>query len=80
LNSGTDLPPTPISVIFRSDKSGTSDNFQKYLDGASNGAWGKGASETYNGGDGVGASGNNGTTALLQTTDGSITYNEWSFA
>lgn len=50
LNSGTDLPPTPISVIFRSDKSGTSDNFQKYLDGASNGAWGKGASETFNGG------------------------------
>lgn len=57
LNSGTDLPPTPISVIFRSDKSGTSDNFQKYLDGASNGAWGKGASETFNGGVGVGASG-----------------------
>lgn len=80
LNSGTDLPPTPISVIFRSDKSGTSDNFQKYLDGASNGAWGKGASETFNGGVGVGASGNNGTSALLQTTDGSITYNEWSFA
>lgn len=80
LNFGTDLPPTPISVIFRSDKSGTSDNFQKYLDGASNGAWGKGASETFNGGVGVGASGNNGTSALLQTTDGSITYNEWSFA
>ncbi len=80
LNAGTNLPSTPIVVIFRSDQSGTTDNFQKYLDGASDGAWGKGVSETFNGGVGQGASGNNGTSALLQTTDGSITYNEWSFA
>ncbi|UQX10814.1 phosphate ABC transporter substrate-binding protein PstS [Candidatus Mycobacterium methanotrophicum] len=80
LNPGTTMPSTPIQVIFRSDKSGTSDNFQKYLDGASNGAWGKGVSETFRGGVGVGANGNNGTSAALQSTDGSITYNEWSFA
>jgi phosphate transport system substrate-binding protein len=80
LNAGTKLPSTPIVVIFRSDQSGTTDNFQKYLDGASDGAWGKGVSETFNGGVGQGASGNNGTSALLQATDGSITYNEWSFA
>ncbi|HEU4362293.1 MAG TPA: phosphate ABC transporter substrate-binding protein PstS [Mycobacterium sp.] len=80
LNKDANLPSTPISVIFRSDKSGTTDNFQKYLDGASDGAWGKGVSETFNGGVGVGAAGNNGTSALLQSTDGSITYNEWSFA
>ena len=46
INPGLNLPSTPIAVIFRSDKSGTTANFQKYLDGASNGAWGKGASET----------------------------------
>lgn len=80
LNAGAALPPKPIQVIFRSDQSGTTDNFQKYLDGASDGAWGKGVSETFNGGVGQGANGNNGTSALLQTTDGSITYNEWSFA
>jgi len=80
LNSDVDLPAEPIAVIFRSDQSGTTDNFQKYLDGASDGAWGKGASETFNGGVGQGASGNNGTSALLQNTEGSITYNEWSFA
>lgn len=80
LNSSIKLPATPITVIFRSDKSGTSDNFQKYLDAASDAAWGKGVSETFNGGVGQGASGNNGTSAMLQTTDGSITYNEWSFA
>ncbi|QUR68807.1 phosphate ABC transporter substrate-binding protein PstS [Mycobacterium spongiae] len=80
LNPGTNLPATPINVIFRSDKSGTSANFQRYLDVASDWAWGKGVSETFNGGVGVGANGNNGTSALLQSTDGSITYNEWSFA
>ncbi|AKN17969.1 periplasmic phosphate-binding lipoprotein [Mycobacterium haemophilum DSM 44634] len=80
LNAGTPLPSIPIRVIFRSDKSGTTDNFQKYLDAASNGAWGKGVSETFDGGVGVGAAGNNGTSAALQNIDGSITYNEWSFA
>lgn len=80
LNGGASLPSTPIHVIFRSDKSGTTANFQKYLDGSSNGAWGKGVGETFNGGVGDGAAGNNGTSALLQSTDGSITYNEWSFA
>ncbi|MGV7852746.1 substrate-binding domain-containing protein, partial [Mycobacterium kansasii] len=72
LNSDTGLPPTPIHVIFRSDKSGTTANFQKYLDGASDGAWGKGVGETFHGGVGDGAAGNNGTSALLETTDGSI--------
>jgi phosphate transport system substrate-binding protein len=80
LNSGAELPSTPIHVIFRSDQSANSSNFQRYLDAASNGAWGKGNGQTFNGGVGDGAAGDNGTSALLQSTDGSITYNEWSFA
>lgn len=80
LNKSVTLPSTPITVVFRSDKSGTTANFQKYLDGASDGAWGRGDGETFNGGVGVGAAGNNGTSGVLQSTDGSITYNEWSFA
>jgi phosphate transport system substrate-binding protein len=80
LNPGTNLPATPIHVVFRSDQSGTTDNFQKYLDVASNGAWGKGAGKTFNGGVGEGAQTNDGTSAALKRTDGSITYNEWSFA
>jgi phosphate transport system substrate-binding protein len=80
LNGNGGLPPTPINVVFRSDKSGTTANFQKYLDDASEGAWGKGTGETFNGGVGEGAAGNGGTSAALQNTDGSITYNEWSFA
>ena len=67
-------------MVFRSDKSGTTYNFQKYLDAASNGAWGKGTDEMFDGGVGQGATGNEGTSAALRTTNGSITYNEWSFA
>jgi phosphate transport system substrate-binding protein len=80
LNPGTTLPAQPIAVIFRSDESGTTDNFQKYLGAASDGAWGKGAGKTFNGGVGEGAKGNEGTSAAIKTTPGSITYNEWSFA
>jgi phosphate transport system substrate-binding protein len=80
LNGGTTLPGVPIHVVFRSDESGTTDNFQKYLDAASNGAWGKGAGKAFKGGVGEGAKGNDGTSAAVKGTDGSITYNEWSFA
>jgi phosphate transport system substrate-binding protein len=80
LNSGTALPDLPIHVVFRSDQSGTTDNFQQYLDTASDGAWGKGTGKTFNGGVGEGAKGNDGTSAAIKSTAGSITYNEWSFA
>ncbi|BBX56658.1 phosphate-binding protein PstS [Mycobacterium shottsii] len=80
LNTSINLPPTPIHVVFRSDQSGTTANFQQYLDAASDGAWGKGAGQTFNGGVGEGAAGNDGTSQALKRTDGSITYNEWSHA
>jgi phosphate ABC transporter phosphate-binding protein len=80
LNAGATLPAEPIRVIFRSDLSGTSDNFQKYLDAASKGAWGRGTGKTFNGGVGEGAKGNDGTSSAVQATEGAITYNEWSFA
>ena len=48
LNAGKTLPGDKINVVFRSDESGTTDNFQKYLDAASDGAWGKGAGKTFN--------------------------------
>jgi phosphate transport system substrate-binding protein len=80
LNAGVTLPAEPIHVVFRNDQSGTTDNFQKYLDAASNGAWGKGTGKAFNGGVGEGAKGNDGTSAAIKATEGSITYNEWSFA
>ena len=80
LNKNAKLPAQPIRVVFRADESGTTDNFQKYLDVASNGAWGKGAGKTFNGGVGDGATGNEGTSTLLRNTPGAISYNEWSYA
>ncbi len=80
LNPGATLPGEPIRVVFRSDESGTTDNFQRYLDTASNGAWSKGAGKTFNGSVGEGAKGNDGAAAAVKRTEGAITYNEWSFA
>ncbi|MEU7138923.1 phosphate ABC transporter substrate-binding protein PstS [Nocardia sp. NPDC046473] len=80
LNPSAKLPSDKIAVIFRSDESGTTDNFQLYLDAASDGAWGKGAGKAFAGGVGEGAKGNEGTSAAIKSTKNAITYNEWSFA
>ncbi|WP_066288365.1 phosphate ABC transporter substrate-binding protein PstS [Arthrobacter sp. B6] len=80
LNPGLSLPAEKINVVYRSDESGTTDNFQQYLDAASDGAWGKGAGKSFAGSVGEGAKGNEGTSAAIKGTEGSITYNEWSFA
>ncbi|KZS83406.1 phosphate ABC transporter substrate-binding protein PstS [Mycobacterium persicum] len=80
LNPGVTLPDEPIRVVFRSDESGTTDNFQRYLDTASNGAWGRGAGKRFNGDAGEGVKGNDGAAAAVSRTEGSIGYVEWSFA
>ncbi|GLB85991.1 phosphate-binding protein PstS [Mycobacterium kiyosense] len=78
--NGEEMPSEPIRVMYRSDASGTTDNFQLYLDAASGGAWGKGSGKIFNGGTGQSAPGNEGTSAMVRNTEGAITYNEWSFA
>ena len=80
LNPGKTIPAQPIHVVFRSDESGSTDNFQRYPDAASNGAWGRGAGKAFRGGQGEGAAGNDGTSAALKSTPGAITHNEWSYA
>lgn len=79
-NPRTAMPAMDIRVIHRSDQSGTTDNFQQYLQAASGGAWQGGAGKTFNGGVGQGASGNQGTAEMVKNTPGAISYNEWSFA
>ena len=74
------MPAEDIHVISRSDASGTSDNFQQYLQAASGGAWTKGAGKTFNGGVGTSAQGNEGTSEAVKKTEGAISYNEWSYA
>lgn len=79
-NLGVKLPAEPIHVIFRSDESGTTDNFQRYLDTVSRGTWGHPAGRKFNGGVGEGAVGNEGAAEAVKNTEGSITYLAWSFA
>lgn len=74
------MPAEDIHVIYRSDASGTSVNFQQYLQAASGGAWTKGAGKIFNGGVGTSAQGNEGTSEAVKKTEGAITYNEWSYA
>ncbi|WP_103383953.1 phosphate ABC transporter substrate-binding protein PstS [Pseudonocardia dioxanivorans] len=80
LNSGVTLPAEPINVVFRSDDSGTTDNFQKYLKASSKGAWTQGDGKKFNGGVGSGAQGSAGVAQALAGTEGSIGYVELSFA
>ena len=80
LNSGASLPDEKITTVIRSDSSGTTDNFQKYLDAASNGAWTSGAGSDFTGGVGEGAKGSAGVAQAVATAPGSITYVEKSFA
>jgi phosphate transport system substrate-binding protein len=74
------MPAEDIHVIYRGDASGTTDNFQQYLQAASGGSWTKGAGKAFNGGVGAPAQGNEGTSKAVKNTEGAISYNEWSYA
>ena len=80
LNEGKTLPDTAITPIFRSDSSGTTDNFQKYLEAASGGAWTKGDGSEFQGGAGEGAQKSAGVAQAVQATPGAIGYVEKGFA
>jgi len=80
LNEGVDLPDSAITPIVRSDSSGTTDNFQQYLEVASDGAWTTGAGSDFTGGTGEGAKGSAGVAQAVSGSPGSITYVEKSFA
>ena len=80
LNSGVTLPDQKITPIYRSDSSGTTDNFQKYLTAAAPDAWTKGAGKEFQGGAGEGAQKSAGVVQAVQATPGSIGYVEKGFA
>ena len=80
LNSGVNLPDTKITPIYRSDSSGTTDNFQKYLTTAAPQSWTKGAGKEFQGGAGEGAQKSAGVVQAVQATPGAIGYVEKGFA
>ena len=77
LNPGLSLPGAPITVVHRSDGSGTTYIFSDYLSAVSP-AWAKagGAGKTISWPVGEGAQGNDGVTSAVYRTNWSIGYVE----
>ncbi|GAA3880370.1 phosphate ABC transporter substrate-binding protein PstS [Saccharothrix violaceirubra] len=80
LNGSATLPDKDIKVVYRSDESGTTDNFQKYLKAASKGAWTQGDGKQFKGGVGEGKEKSAGVAQAVGSVDGAVTYVELSFA
>jgi phosphate transport system substrate-binding protein len=75
LNKGTSIPSTPITVLWRSDSSGDTYAFTRYLADVSGSFAGKvGSSTTVSFPTGVGARGNAGLASALAGTNGGIAY------
>lgn len=80
LNSGVSLPHESITVVHRSDGSGTTGIFTHYL-GVVSPDWQSkvGAGTTVNWPIGVGGKGNAGVAAQVKSTAGAIGYNELAY-
>lgn len=80
LNPGVALPALSIAPIYRSDSSGTTDNFQRYLMASAPQHWSKGAGGEFQGGVGEGGQKSAGVVQAVQSTRGAIGYVERGFA
>jgi phosphate ABC transporter phosphate-binding protein len=80
LNPGVPLPNLKITPIYRSDSSGTTDNFQKYLTAAAPQSWTRGVGTEFQGGVGEGAAKSTGVIQAVRATPGAIGYVEKGFA
>ncbi|WP_404712829.1 phosphate ABC transporter substrate-binding protein PstS [Sphingomonas sp. MMS24-J13] len=81
INKGVPLPALPITVVHRSDGSGTSFLFTSYL-AMKNPAWASqvGASDSVQWPTGLGGKGNDGVAAFVKQTAGAIGYVEYAYA
>lgn len=80
-NPGVNLPNTPITVVHRSDGSGTTGVFTMHLSAISPEWKSKvGEGRTVDWPVGLGAKGNEGVTAQVQQTQGAIGYVEYGYA
>lgn len=79
-NKGVTLPSTKISVFFRSDSSGTTDNFTNYMHTTDPADWTADHAKQWAGKVGQGKAGSAGVGSAVKSTDGAITYVEWSYA
>ncbi len=79
-NPDAKLPSTAIQAVHRSDESGTTDNFTKYLSKTAEADWTLGNSKAWKAPGGVGAAKSDGVASKVKSTDGTISYVEWSYA
>jgi phosphate transport system substrate-binding protein len=81
LNPGVSLPATAITVVHRSDSSGTSYIFTSYLTAVSS-SWASkvGANKLPSWPKGIGGKGNEGVAALVKQGSGRIGYVEYAYA
>lgn len=80
LNPDLKLPNSSIKLVYRSDRSGTTYNFTKWLSKIS-AEWkrDKGVGKSVKWKRGVGVKGNDGVTQFVKQTNGSIGYVEFSY-
>jgi phosphate transport system substrate-binding protein len=80
-NPGRTLPATPITLAVRSDSSGTTANFTKFLVEAAGAAWtrGTGSLIAWPAGN-VAGKGNNGVAQIVKDTPGAIGYVDFATA
>lgn len=81
LNPSAKLPSTTIQPYHRSDESGTTDNFTKYLTGAGGtGQWPYSGGKAWQAKGGQSAAGSAGVASQVKQTAGAIGYFELSYA
>jgi phosphate transport system substrate-binding protein len=79
-NPSAKLPSTTIQTVHRSDESGTTDNFTKFLSKTSAADWTVGNAKAWKAPGGTGSKGSDGVASSVKGADGTIGYMEWSFA
>ncbi|MFF4354680.1 phosphate ABC transporter substrate-binding protein PstS [Streptomyces sp. NPDC001530] len=80
LNPDAKLPSTKIQPFHRSDDSGTTDNFTKYLIAAAPSDWKYSGGKAWQAKDGQSAQGSSGLAQNVKSTPGAISYFELSYA
>lgn len=80
LNPNAKLPSTSIQAFHRSDESGTTDNFTKYLKGAAASDWSYSGGKAWQAQGGQSAQGSSGVASQVKQTAGAIGYFELSYA
>ncbi|MFE3204139.1 phosphate ABC transporter substrate-binding protein PstS [Embleya sp. NPDC055664] len=80
LNPNAQLPGTAIQPVHRSEASGTTENFTKYLKAAAGADWTYDSAQDWKAPGGQGAKGSEGVAQIVKSTQGAITYVEQSYA